>query len=106
MPENTETKLNLEAEIKLLREQVSKQNYRFTTKQVVLRGFTTGLFSALGATIGFAFLVFLLARIISSISFIPYLDTFLESTKLDTLIDYQLEQIEKPDPTPTPEEKI
>ena len=104
MSENTEKQLNLESEIKLLREQVSKQNDKLATKQVILRGFTNGLFSALGATVGFALLIFIIAKILSSISFIPYIDTILQSTKLDTLIEYQLEQIENPDPTPTPEE--
>lgn len=70
--------------------------------ELIKRAFITGVFTALGATVGFALLIFFVSKIITSFSGIPFIEKFLEQTKLDKIIDYQLQQIEKRQDTPTP----
>lgn len=73
--------------------------------QVILRGCLTGVFTALGATVGFALLLFVAAQFVTSFKQIPLLDTFLEQTKLDVLIEQQLNKINQPEETPDQGEK-
>ena len=55
---------------------------------------TTGIFSALGATVGLALLLFSAAKIMDGVSAVPVLNKILKETKLDVIIDHQLQQIE------------
>lgn len=65
--------------------------------QVILRGCLTGVFAALGTTIGFAILLLALGQFVSTFKQVPLLDTILEQTKLDVLIENQLNKINEPD---------
>lgn len=78
--------------------------------QVILRGCLTGTFVAVGTTIGFALLLLILGQFVSTFKQVPLLDTILEQTRLDVLIEKQLNQISEeeqgesvnPTPSPTP----
>lgn len=61
--------------------------------QVMLRGCLIGVFTALGTTIGFALLIAFAAQFVGSFKQLPLIDTFLEQTKLDVLIENQLKKI-------------
>lgn len=61
--------------------------------QVILRGCLIGVFTAVGTTIGFALLLFIAGQFISSFKQVPLLDTILEQTKLDLLIENQLNRL-------------
>jgi len=62
---------------------------------VIVRGLFTGIFTAIGTTIGFALLIFLAAALVSNVKNVPILDSFLQQTKLDVLIEDQLSKIQK-----------
>lgn len=62
-------------------------------KRVFLRGIVNGLATAFGATIVFAILLFIVARIISGIGTLPIINDFLEATRLDILIEKQIESV-------------
>jgi hypothetical protein len=64
------------------------------THNVVLRGLLTGIFTAVGTTIGFALLILLAAGLISNVKNVPILHNFLQQTKLDVLIEDQLSKIQ------------
>lgn len=90
---------------------IHKQNAYNKTYNVILRGFVSGIFTALGATIGFALFMFLAGWVISVTGDIPLISTILRETKLDILIEKQLKLLEdvkdspqtpSPSPTPTP----
>lgn len=65
--------------------------------QVILRGCLTGIFAALGTTIGFAILLVALSQFVTTFKQVPLLDTILEQTKLDVLIEQQLNKINQPE---------
>lgn len=77
---------------------------------VALRSFVMGIFQALGATIGFALVIILAGALTRLAGGIPIVSSILKETKLDVIIQNQLELIEKqqeqelskPSPTPTP----
>lgn len=62
-------------------------------KRVFLRGIVNGLATAFGATIIFAILLFIAARIISGIGTLPIINDFLEATRLDVLIEKQIKLV-------------
>ncbi len=61
--------------------------------QLIIRGCLTGTFIALGTTIGFALLIFASAQFITTFKQVPLLDVVLRETKLDVLIENQLNRI-------------
>lgn len=84
--------------------------------QVMIRGCIIGLFSALGATIGLALTLFVAYQIIKQV---PILDQILQYTKLDVIIENQINQqlntnttststtqpTDNEEPTPAPSEQ-
>lgn len=79
--------------------------------RVILRSLLIGTFVALGTTVGFALLLLFVSQFVGSFRQIPLLDTILEQTKLDLLIENQLKKLnetpsEEQDPdTETPQPK-
>jgi len=88
--------------IDTLNTSVERANNYFKPWKIILRAMTTGIFSALGATVGLALLLFSTAKIMDGVSAIPILNNLLKETKLDIIIDHQLQQIEA---TPTTSEE-
>lgn len=63
------------------------------TDQVVLRGCMMGIFSAIGTTVGFALLLVLLTGLLAGVKDWPVVDQILAQTKLDTLIENQINRL-------------
>jgi hypothetical protein len=81
--------------IKQLTKAIKRQNRLLSPDQVILRGCVLGVCYALGATVGFAIVIAILASITSIIGEIPILSDILESTGIATIIEYQLNEIEE-----------
>lgn len=84
----------LRFEIQSLTEEVAQMNSNSTFLKLALKGFINGIFSALGATIGFTLVIIFLAQAFKGADKVPLLDTVLQRTQIDKIIDYQLEQIQ------------
>lgn len=63
--------------------------------QVALRGCVIGIFTAIGTTIGFALFIIIAAQFVTQFKGIPLLDAILEQTKIDVLIENQLNKLEQ-----------
>lgn len=61
--------------------------------QVVIRGCITGMFSAIGILLGTAIVVFIGTRLLGGLREIPLVSTILEQTKLDVLIEQQVNKL-------------
>jgi hypothetical protein len=64
-------------------------------KEVTIRGLVNGVSTGVGATIGLAIIIFLISRLLSQFSYLPLIDQFLKDTKLDKIIEYQVQQIDQ-----------
>lgn len=69
--------------------------------QVLGRGFINGIASGIGATVGLALLLFLLAQLLSTFSYVPFVNQILTITKLSTVIETKPIQTDNSTPTPT-----
>jgi hypothetical protein len=69
-----------------LTEAIQEYQTLYSNKRVIFRGFISGIASALGATIGFAIVIFIIARIIQSLN-IPIIDKIIEQTGIDKYIE-------------------
>lgn len=85
-------------QITKLLEEIARAN-RFPN--IVVRGLVTGLFTAIGATIAFTMVLFLFTQLYSGIRGIPILKDIMQATGLNTVVDYALEQVNKPQDTKT-----
>lgn len=81
---------NLNEELVKYMKMIAKQN---TARQVILRGLMTGMFVALGTLIGLAIILIGGTALLSNQDQIPLLDAILEQTKLDVLIENQINDI-------------
>ncbi|MCA9379345.1 hypothetical protein KC640_02865 [Candidatus Dojkabacteria bacterium] len=63
--------------------------------QIALRGCLIGIFTAIGTTIGFALFIIIASQFVTQFKEIPLLDSILEQTKLDVLIENQLNKLEQ-----------
>lgn len=64
-------------------------------RNVAVRGLINGVFTAIGATLGFAIVLVISAQVLSSLRQVSIFDQFLSETKLDVLIESQLKQIQQ-----------
>ncbi len=62
-------------------------------RNVILRGILSGIFTAIGATIGFGLLLFISSALVTNLKQVPIIDRLLTETKLDALIEKQLNEI-------------
>ncbi|MFQ5492799.1 MAG: DUF5665 domain-containing protein [Candidatus Dojkabacteria bacterium] len=92
----------LEGEIRRLNHTMRKRNNYYKRSQVIIRGLIQGIFTALGATIGFTLVILILASFIRTISAVPFINNILDQTGISRIIEYQLDEIEQVDTTPTP----
>lgn len=63
-------------------------------RRIVINAIINGIFTALGATIGFALVVIFLAYFLASIKNLPIIDELIRRTKIDQLINNQLSKLE------------
>ncbi len=86
------------------------EQYKF--RKVIQRGLITGIFTAIGATIGFAIVLVVASKLLSGLKEVPFVDNILQQTKLDVIIESELNNLsttENPDEQSTQqseEEKI
>lgn len=80
-------------QITKLLEEIAKAN---RLPHVIFRGLVTGLFTAIGATIAFTVVIFLFTQLYSGIRGLPIIKDFMQATGLNTVVDYALEQVNKP----------
>lgn len=92
--------LAMKEEISVLNSLLSKHVKYFRTSNVIVRGMLYGLFTAIGATLGFTLFLVGLATFLKGASAVPLLDRILEETKLDQIIEQQLNN-SNPTPIPT-----
>jgi len=95
----------LEDELRKLNRHISAQNKYYRRTSIIIRSITTGVFTAIGTTIGFALVIIILASFVRTFSAVPVIQDVLKETKLDKIIEYQLSLIEKSGsttPTPSP----
>ncbi|MCA9381535.1 hypothetical protein KC678_04675 [Candidatus Dojkabacteria bacterium] len=78
-----------------LLERLEKVNNAFKWKNIIVRGIVNGVFAAVGATLGIAILLLVIARLYSGLQEIPILDQFMNVTGLDQVVEYVIEQTSK-----------
>jgi len=71
-------------------------------RNVILRGLLNGVFTAIGASIGFALFLTGFSNFVQSAENIPLLDRIIERSHLDQIIEGYLDDFERPAPTFTP----
>jgi hypothetical protein len=89
-------------ELKKLNKALNRQNVYYRRRNVILRAVATGVFTAIGTTIGFGLVILISASFLKTVSAVPFIDDILKQTKIDQLIERQLQQLETPTPTVTP----
>lgn len=94
-----------------LNKNLEKYINAYQYKQVVARGFVNGIFSALGATIGFAIVVFILAQFINILGGVPFISNWIGDAALVQIIENTVQELEEqqhnqqtttPEPTAEP----
>jgi hypothetical protein len=63
------------------------------TDQVILRGCITGMFTAIGVLLGTAIIFFIGTQLLSGLKEIPIIDSILEQTRLDVLIENEVRRL-------------
>lgn len=106
MDENKEsTKTSLmekqNEQLKNIHNELKKLNNSNKVFKIMGRGFINGIASGIGATIGLALLLFLLAQLLSTFSYVPFINQILTITKLSTVIETKPVQTDNSVPTPT-----
>jgi hypothetical protein len=71
-------------------------------RNVILRGLLNGVFTAIGASIGFALFLTGFSNFMQTAASIPLLDRLIERSHLDQIIEGYLDDFERPTPTVTP----
>ncbi len=61
--------------------------------QVIMRGVLNGIFTALGATVGLALIGVIFLNWVGGLKQIPFIDDILRQTKLDVIIENQLNEL-------------
>jgi hypothetical protein len=79
-----------DAEVKKHLKMIAKSN---KWKQIILRGCILGLFNGVGTIAGFILIGFLFINIIGSLKQLPLIDSILQQTKLDVLIESQVNRL-------------
>lgn len=91
----------LKYEITELNKNLQKLTYVNRKRNVILRGLLNGVFTAIGASIGFALFLTGFSSFMQTAESIPLLDRIIERTHLDQIIEGYLEDFERPTPTIT-----
>ncbi|MBW7953638.1 MAG: DUF5665 domain-containing protein [Candidatus Dojkabacteria bacterium] len=92
--ETTPEKLDLKDQLLRMNRNLERQNKYYSRGQVIIRSLLTGIFTALGATIGFTLVLFYLASFVNSLSAVPIINDLLDQTGISKIIDYQIQQID------------
>jgi hypothetical protein len=92
---------SLKQEISNLNKNLRKLNSYNRKRNVIMRGLLNGIFTAIGATLGFALFLIIFSRILHGAERIPFLDELIEKTKLNQIIESNLPIISKPSVVPT-----
>jgi hypothetical protein len=92
---------SLKQEISNLNKNLRKLNSYNRKRNVMMRGLLNGIFTAIGATLGFALFLIVFSRILHGAERIPFLDELIEKTKLNQIIESNLPIISKPSVVPT-----
>lgn len=92
---------SLKQEIASLNNNLRKLNGYNKKRNVMLRGLLNGIFTAIGATLGFALFLIIFSRILHGAERIPFLDELIEKTKLNQIIESNLPAITRPTVVPT-----
>lgn len=69
-------------------------------RSVIMRGLMNGIFTAIGASLGFALFLIGSSRFLQQAENIPIIDRIIEKTHLNIIINRYLEDLERPTPTP------
>lgn len=97
MNTNVELKKNPQMDIQndelvKINKELRKINKNFGFFQVISRGLLNGIATGIGATVGLAILLFLLARILSTFNDVPLINQLLTITKLNNVIEVKESQ--------------
>lgn len=92
---------SLKQEISNLNKNLRKLNSYNRKRNVIMRGLLNGIFTAIGATLGFALFLIIFSRILHGAERIPFLDELIEKTKLNQIIESNLPIISRPSVAPT-----
>jgi len=74
------------------REAINKIADSYKTLNIMKRGVINGIFTAIGATVGFTVFIFLLARFYSGLQNVPIIENFMEVTQLNKVVEYVLQE--------------
>ena len=80
-------------ENKQLQKAVIKISEHYNTKHVIQRALINGIFSAAGLFLGAIIVFLLVSRLFAGFKEIPFVDDFLKQSKLDVVIESQLNEI-------------
>ncbi|MCA9380582.1 hypothetical protein KC675_05385 [Candidatus Dojkabacteria bacterium] len=93
---------SLKYEITELNKNLQKLTHVNRKRNVILRGLLNGVFTAIGASIGFALFLTGFSNFMQTAASIPLLDRLIERSHLDQIIEGYLDDFERPTPTVTP----
>jgi hypothetical protein len=84
---------NMESENKEILKYLKRIAKANRADQIVIRGLLSGIFTALGATVGLAIIGVIFLNWVGGLKQIPFIDDILRQTKLDVIIENQLNQL-------------
>jgi hypothetical protein len=76
-------------------EVLSKIAEAYTWRNIVMRGIVTGIFTAIGATVGIGLLFLFATRLYSGLKDVPLVKDFMDATGLNIVVEYAIEQSSK-----------
>jgi hypothetical protein len=85
----------MDSEIGKLTKAMQRANSYNEMPQLMIRSFIAGIIQALGATIGFALVLVILAALVNVGGGIPIVSNILKETNLDVIIQNQLQKIQQ-----------
>ncbi len=82
--------------IEVLLDEIKRLNeVNHSPRNVITKGLLNGIFTSIGATFGFALVVFLLGGLFRFVDGVPILSDFYEDSGLKKIVQHQLEQIQE-----------
>ena len=99
---NTNNGNTLKSEIIELNRNLALLTRANRKRNVVLRGLLNGVFTAIGASLGFALFITNFSNFLQSAESVPFFDRIIERSNLEEIIQSYQKDFERPDPTETP----
>lgn len=98
---DAQTQNTLKQELRDLNKNLKALSDTNRKRNVILRGLINGVFTAIGATLGFALFLSIFSGALKQAESVPFLDRLIKSSKIEPIVEQYLEELNKPTPKPT-----